>query len=111
MTFSPISLVSRKVFSTKQRAKIFLEQNGICNICQGKIQVGQAFDIDHVIPLALGGTNDAENLRPVHERCHRGEGSKTSDDIKAIRRADRLAKKHHGMTKPKRKWPSRKFGS
>lgn len=102
MTFSPIPIEPRKGFTTKQRAAVFLESGGICHICQGKIQVGQAFDIDHVIPLALGGTNEPDNLRPVHVRCHRGTDSKTSDDVKAISRADRLAKKHFGMT-PKKK--------
>jgi 5-methylcytosine-specific restriction protein A len=102
VTFSPIKLQPRKGFTPKQRAAVFLEHGGVCSICNGKIQVGQAFDIDHIIPLALGGTNDPANLRPVHERCHRGVGSKTSDDVKAISRADRLAKKHFGIT-PKKK--------
>lgn len=110
MTFSPIPIERRKSFTDKQRAAVFLEHGGVCHICQGKIQVGQAFDIDHVIPLAMGGTNDASNLRPVHTKCHRGEGSKTSDDVKAIARADRLAKKHFGIKTPKRKWPSRPLG-
>lgn len=110
MTFSPIPIEARKGFTTKQRAAVFLEHGGLCAICQGKIQVGQAFDIDHVIPLALGGTNEPSNLRPVHERCHRGTGSKTSDDVKAIARADRLAKKHFGIAgKKKKRLQSRPF--
>lgn len=80
-------------------------------MCGAPIQAGQAWDIDHVLPLALGGTNDAANLRPAHAKCHRGVGSKTSDDVKAIARADRLAKKHFGIAAPKKKkWPSRPFG-
>ena len=110
MKFSPIDLEIRRSFTTKQRAAVFSGHGGICAICQGKIQVGQAFDIDHVIPLALGGTNDATNLRPAHAKCHRGTDSKTSDDVKAIIRADRLAKKHFGIAAPKKKkWPSRPF--
>lgn len=109
MTFSPIPLEARKGFTPKQRAAVFLEHGGICHLCNGKIQVGQAFDIDHVIPLALGGTNDASNLRPAHSRCHRGTGSKTSDDVAAISRADRLAQKHFGIRKPKGRWPKRSF--
>lgn len=110
MTFSPIDLEIRRSFTTKQRAAVFSDHGGKCYICQGKIQVGQAFDIDHVIPLALGGTNDAANLRPAHAKCHRGTDSKTSDDVKAISRADRLAKKHFGIAAPKKKkWPSRPF--
>jgi 5-methylcytosine-specific restriction endonuclease McrA len=109
MRFSPIDIDSRKTFTTKQRAEVFLVNDGICHICGAKIQVGQNFDIDHVLPLALGGTNDAANLRPAHAKCHRGVGSKTSDDVKAISRADRLAKKHFGVTQKKGRIPSRPF--
>ena len=111
MTFSPIPIELRKAFTTKQRAAVLSEHGGICHLCNEPIQAGQAWDIDHVLPLALGGTNDAANLRPAHAKCHRGVGSKTSDDVKAISRADRLAKKHFGIAAPKKKkWPSRPLG-
>ena len=109
MTFSPIPLEARKGFTPKQRATLFTEHGGLCHICNSKIQVGQAWDVDHVRPLAEGGTNDLSNLRPAHEKCHRGVGSKTSDDIKNISRADRLAQKHFGIRKPKGRWPKRSF--
>ena len=108
-TFSPIKLEPRKGFSNKQRAAMFQEHRGICHLCKGLIKAGQAWDLDHVVPLALGGSNDASNLRPAHEKCHRGADSKTSDDIKAISRADRLAKKHFGITKKKGRLQSRPF--
>ena len=111
MTFSPIPIEPRKGFTTKQRAAVFSEHGGKCHLCGAPIQAGQAWDIDHVIPLALGGTNDAANLRPAHAKCHRGTDSKTSDDVKSISRADRLAKKHFGIAAPKKKkWPLRPFG-
>jgi 5-methylcytosine-specific restriction enzyme A len=110
MTFSPIPIEPRKGFTTKQRAAVFSEHGGICHLCKAPIQAGQAWDIDHVLPLALGGTNDAANLRPAHAKCHRGAGSKTSDDVKAISRADRLAKKHFGIAgKKKGRLQSRPF--
>jgi 5-methylcytosine-specific restriction endonuclease McrA len=102
MVFSPIKLEPRKGFNPKQRAVIFSENGGVCHLCNGPIQAGQAWDVDHVKALGMGGTNDAANLRPAHAKCHRGVGSKTSDDVKAISRADRLAKKHFGIT-PKKK--------
>lgn len=110
MTFSPIPIEARKGFSTKQRALVFSDNGGKCHLCGAPIQAGQSWDIDHVLPLALGGTNDAANLRPAHTKCHRGVGSKTSDDVKAISRADRLAKKHFGIAgKKKGRLQSRPF--
>lgn len=109
MTFSPIKLEPRKGFNPKQRAVIFSENGGVCHLCGGPIQAGQAWDVDHVKALGMGGTNDASNLRPAHAKCHRGTGSKTSDDVKAISRADRLAKKHFGVTQKKGRIPSRPF--
>jgi 5-methylcytosine-specific restriction endonuclease McrA len=109
MIYTPITLKHRKSFSTKERAALFVEHGGLCHLCEGAIQAGQTWDVDHVIPLALGGTNDTSNLRPAHSRCHRGIGSKTSDDVKDISRADRLAQKHFGIRKPKGRWPKRSF--
>jgi 5-methylcytosine-specific restriction endonuclease McrA len=109
MIYTPITLKHRKSFSTKERAALFVEHGGLCHLCGGAIQAGQTWDVDHVIPLALGGTNDTSNLRPAHSRCHRGTGSKTSDDVKDISRADRLAQKHFGIRKPKGRWPKRSF--
>ena len=109
MTFSPIKLEPRKGFTPKQRAAVFSEHGGICHLCKAPIQAGQAWDIDHVTALALGGTNDAANLRPAHAKCHRGVGSKTSDDVKAISRADRLAQKHFGIKQKKGRLQSRPF--
>jgi 5-methylcytosine-specific restriction protein A len=109
MAFSPIPLERRKSFTDKQRATLFIEHGGRCHLCGGAIQAGQTWDVDHVIPLAQGGSNDPSNLRPAHEKCHRGVGSKTSDDVKAISRADRLAKKHFGIKQKKGRIPSRPF--
>jgi 5-methylcytosine-specific restriction endonuclease McrA len=109
MIYTPITLKHRKSFSTKERAALFVEHGGLCHLCGGAIQAGQTWDVDHVIPLALGGTNDPSNLRPAHAKCHRGVGSKTSDDIKAISRADRLAKKHFGIKTKKGQMQSRPF--
>jgi 5-methylcytosine-specific restriction endonuclease McrA len=42
-----------------------------CPICGGIMCAGQ-IDVDHVVPLSRGGTNDVANLRAVCRRCNRG---------------------------------------
>lgn len=32
--------------------------------------------VDHVHPVALGGTNDPANLRPAHAPCNRAKGAR-----------------------------------
>jgi len=45
---------------------------------------------DHIVPFALGGSDDFHNLRPMTRDDHR---AKTNVDIKEIARAKRIAKK------------------
>ena len=33
-------------------------------------------DVDHIVPLARGGTNDPANLRTLCRACHRQHGAK-----------------------------------
>lgn len=47
---------------------VMLEHEGLCHVCN---QHG-ADEIDHVIPLAEGGADTPENMRPIHASpCHK----------------------------------------
>jgi len=35
-----------------------------------------AFVVDHVVPLALGGSDEILNLRPAHSRCNLRKGAR-----------------------------------
>lgn len=50
----------------------------------------EALDVDHIRPLALGGTHDPENLRTLCPNCHR---------LKT------LAERHQYVTRPAEKRP------
>lgn len=66
------------------RRRVF-ERDG--NKC---IQCGDvATDCDHITPVALGGTNDPENLQSLCSRCH---DVKTKKDIKKIAAIKRINK-------------------
>jgi len=41
----------------------------------------QGLEIDHIIPVALGGTNEISNLQTLCSRCHR---EKTNKDVEKI---------------------------
>jgi len=45
--------------------RIVLSQNPECAMCGAP-----ATHVDHIVPLADGGTNDRENLQPLCHSCH-----------------------------------------
>ena len=71
---------------------IIARQGYECPECLTLISKFEKYEIDHIVPLALGGDDKFDNLRALHAACHRKV--KTPADIKAISKADRQAKAH-----------------
>lgn len=84
----------RRHLSTRQRRQIFEAREGLCHICSCPVHAGDAWDLDHVLPLALGGADEPDNLAPAHTKCHR---EKTRQDVHRIRKADRQRDRHMGF--------------
>ena len=61
--------VKRKSFSPTDRTTIYNKNKGRCAIC-GKFVPYDLFTVDHIIPLAKGGTNDLENLQCTCKTCN-----------------------------------------
>lgn len=68
--------------------KLYKRDNGICSICGGKCDwsdhqyrgryfiVGKTYpSIDHVIPLAKGGTHSWDNVKLAHHSCNTAKGA------------------------------------
>lgn len=98
--------MARKHFSRTERVRIFELNRGECHICQHKIQVGDAWDLEHLVPWALTRDDSDDNVKPAHKSCHK---EKTADDVADIRKADRIRAKHIGAW-PKSKTPLRSRG-
>lgn len=74
----PSALTGRR--RKDRNASVMAEHGGCCHVCG---QPG-ADQIDHVVPLAHGGTERRSNLAPIHaEPCHR---LKTEAESAASRR-------------------------
>lgn len=54
--------------------RVFEIHGGRCGICE-EFVVGE-FDVDHVIPLALGGDHSYVNTQPAHPGCNRAKGAR-----------------------------------
>lgn len=62
-------------FVSSDVPKIFKRQSGKCFYC-GVILDSKKYDIDHVIPLSRGGTNNIENVVIACTHCNRSKGNK-----------------------------------
>lgn len=99
--------MSRKTFSRKERVRIFDLNGGSCHLCGQKIKVGEAWDLEHIVPWELTRDDSDENVKPAHKSCHK---VKTAEDVAVIRKADRIRAKNIGAwPKSRNKIQSRGF--
>lgn len=91
--------MTRRPLSTKARVALFARWNGECHICGGKIAAGQAWQVEHVIPLAQGGDDHGDNLRPAHTKCHTAKTAKDAADTAKAKRREAI---HIGAKAPPR---------
>ena len=86
------------------RQAIFERQNGICACgCGAKLV---AFELDHIIPLYLGGSDKPSNLQALTPECHK---RKTIAFSPLVAKTRRLRIKNQ-LQKSHRKKPKKKIG-
>jgi 5-methylcytosine-specific restriction endonuclease McrA len=61
-------------------AKLFKLQKGKC-ACGCKQQLGNNYHLDHIMPLALGGTNTDDNMQLLRQRCNNQKHTKHPIDF------------------------------
>lgn len=90
----------RKHISTKARLEFFRERRGMCALCGGRINgTREAWDIEHTIPLSLGGDDEPPNWTVVHRKCH---AAKTRHDARNLAEARHREARHIGAKAPSR---------
>lgn len=97
----------RRSISTKDRVRLFAMHGGVCHMCGGRITVGEAWEVSHDTPLAMGGADDDANRKLAHKKCHRDHTSGV--DIPQIAKAKRREAAHLGAKKPRTMTRWRKF--
>jgi hypothetical protein len=86
--------MKRLKISSKMRLEMFFKANNQCQSCQAKIHPGHKWELDHIIPLAMGGADTKQNMQILCKICH---NLKTyNKDISEIAKAKRLQMKHFG---------------
>jgi 5-methylcytosine-specific restriction protein A len=66
--FSTNKTVERKVSQTTKKL-VAAKQKWTCGLC-GQL-LDETYEVDHIIPLYKGGTNDPSNLMAIDPICHR----------------------------------------
>ena len=52
------------------RQRVIRRANGLCEHCTARGQVKQGREVDHIKPVAQGGTDDDDNLQYLCIECH-----------------------------------------
>ena len=60
----------RRQFTSTERASVYIEARGLCARC-GRWASWESFEVDHVKPLAAGGSHWPPNWQCLCRDCHR----------------------------------------
>tara|TARA_R110000868_G_scaffold91230_7_gene253071 strand:- start:498 stop:806 length:309 start_codon:yes stop_codon:yes gene_type:complete len=85
---SSFTHATRRSMTPLRALKIFEMGGGKCACCGRKLKAGDDWDIDHVMALCNGGTDDDTNMQVLCSWCHT---DKTSDDVAQAAKGKRMA--------------------
>jgi len=81
--------VRRRPLPQSIRRQVFIRDRFICHYC-GMPLSPRTGQVDHVVPVAEGGADEAENLVSACGNCNRGKSSKSIAEWATAREASRL---------------------
>lgn len=64
----------RKYLSPDMRRMVIARDGLMCRLCSNEV-AAEDVHIDHITPVALGGTNELTNLQVTHSRCNIAKGA------------------------------------
>lgn len=56
---------------------IWERDEGICQLCGDPVQIGD-HSLDHIVPIARGGTHEPSNVQLAHPRCNSSKGARVT---------------------------------
>lgn len=65
-----VATTTRRSFSATIRAQVWEASKGHCHYCLTPLNPFKNFTIDHIVPVARGGTNDFDNLVAACKTCN-----------------------------------------
>ena len=73
--------MKRKKLSKKDRQQVYESLGGHCAYCGVKIQL-RAMQVDHIRPLANGGSDSPSNLLPACRSCNHRKGTSSLESFR-----------------------------
>ena len=73
--------MKRKKLSNTERQKIYDKCKGHCAYCGCELEY-RDMQVDHVIPLRRGGSDDVDNMLPACRSCNHYKATLTVDEYK-----------------------------
>lgn len=104
-----VGTTARKALTPTQRLKMFEAHKGMCVLCGIKIQAGEPWIDEHLVPLSQGGSNDLSNRGPAHKPCADAKTHGKAGDLAVAAKAKRQKMRHLGIAKAKRPLEGRGF--
>ncbi len=80
------------------RLRVLERYNRTCYLTGQPIRAGDAWEIEHIKALILGGEHRENNMAPALIEPHK---KKTAVEMKIKSKIARVSKKHFGISKPK----------
>lgn len=77
-----VNKTKRKPMSKLDRGHIWIRDGKECQYCGKTIRTLASAHIDHIVPLAQGGSNDEDNLVLACVACNRKKGARTPRQAK-----------------------------
>jgi 5-methylcytosine-specific restriction endonuclease McrA len=68
----------RTTYPKTTRDQLLRLQNHRCAICRGPLSFYESH-IDHIMPVALGGSDEFSNLQLTHAHCNLRKGARVDD--------------------------------
>lgn len=99
----------RPSMSKARKLRIWERERGLCDLCGQKVQAGEAWEVEHVIPWALSFDDSDGNLKIAHKDgdCH---AAKTKVDVGRIAKAKRQGGETGQQARRAKNGPSMKSG-
>ena len=87
------------------KRRLMRRQDNTCVYC-GHRRIASSMDIDHIIPVVRGGSNDESNLQVICRRCNQRKGPQTDEEFRT--RYARLVPRGR-LTPPRRRISQNEF--
>ena len=68
-----------------QELRVEVLAGGRCCVCGGGPTMKDPLEVDHIVPIELGGTHARENLRPMHRSHNRRRGAELANHLRGGR--------------------------